>query len=52
MPYNHVFLVEDGDKVLGLFYSYDEACSAIYKHIADGDPRDAHPSVGWMSRFS
>jgi hypothetical protein len=45
MPYNHVFLIEDGDKVLGLYTSYDSACSAIHKHIAQGDPKDAYPFV-------
>lgn len=45
MPYNYVFLIEDGDKVLGLYDSYDKACSAIHKHVAQGDPRDAYPFV-------
>lgn len=45
MPYQHVFLVEDGDKVLGLFDNYDKACSAIHKHVAQGDSRDSYPFV-------
>ena len=45
MPYNHVFLIEDGDKPLTLCTSYDKAVSAIYKHLEDGDPRDGTPFV-------
>ena len=45
MPYNHVFLIEDGDKELGLFDSYDKAVSAIYKILEDGDPRDGTPFI-------
>lgn len=45
MPYNHVFLIEDGDKGLGLYDSYDKAVSAIHKIVQDGDPRDSYPFV-------
>lgn len=45
MAYNNVFLIEDGDKVLGLYTSYDKAVSAIYKVVNEGDPRDANPFV-------
>ena len=45
MPYNHVFLITDGDKPLGLYTSYDTAVSNIYKRVAEGDDRDAYPFV-------
>jgi|11_taG_2_1085331.scaffolds.fasta_scaffold33864_2 hypothetical protein len=45
MPYNNVFLIEDGDKVLGLYYSYDKAVSAIHRIVQDGDPRDGTPFI-------
>lgn len=45
MPYNNVFLIEDGDKELGFYTSYDEAVSAIHKIVNDGDPKNAYPFV-------
>ena len=45
MAYNDVFLIEDGDKVIGLYSSYDKAVSAIHKILQDGDPRDSYPFI-------
>ncbi len=45
MPYNNVFLIEDGDKELGLYDSYDKAASAIHKIVQDGDPQNSYPFI-------
>ena len=45
MAYNNVFMLEDGDKVLGLYTSYDKAVSAVHKAVSEGDPRDSTPFI-------
>ena len=45
MPYNHVFLIEDGDKPLFLADSYESACKKIREIVQDGDPQDSYPFI-------
>lgn len=43
MPYNHVFLIDDGDKPVFLADSYESACKKV-REVLEVNP-DACPSI-------